>query len=180
VKDFNDAIRRKNIAKRLSLSTQESFQLSLKICQHFLSAVDLSLFTKKNVALYRSIKGEVDLSLLQEKLLASGARCFFPEITSKEKKEMIFIGQKNIIEPESLDFFFVPAVAFGPSGERIGWGHGYYDRYLKLNPSAIRILFAYDFQYSQELTQNSWDEPLDWIFTETREIQCPNLESKLP
>ncbi|WP_315816050.1 5-formyltetrahydrofolate cyclo-ligase [Paraflavitalea speifideaquila] len=50
----------------------------------------------------------------------------------------------NIIEPEQLDVIFIPLVAFDEKGYRVGYGKGYYDRYLaRCRHDIIRVGFSF-------------------------------------
>lgn len=94
------------------------------------------------------------------------------------------VGPYGIQEPHprlpatparELDFVVVPGLAFGLSGERIGMGAGFYDRFLARVPDLLRIVLAFDFQLLSHLEQNPWDQPMDWIITEAREFRGPKV-----
>ncbi len=69
------------------------------------------------------------------------------------------------------DLLIIPLLAFD-QGDRLGYGGGYYDRYLAKHPECIRIGIAYDEQ-EEPLVPNPWDEKLDVIITPTRELHFP-------
>lgn len=74
-------------------------------------------------------------------------------------------------EPEIL---IVPLVAFTASGQRLGYGGGFYDRTLerlRAKRATLAIGFAYDAQEAESLPQEPTDAPLDMIVTETRIIE---------
>ncbi|KHL25974.1 5-formyltetrahydrofolate cyclo-ligase [Croceibacterium mercuriale] len=74
-------------------------------------------------------------------------------------------AQAPVAEPEVL---FVPLVGFTPSGERLGQGGGFYDRYLLDHPDVIAIGMAWDVQEVAELPLATHDMPLTAIVTPTR------------
>ncbi len=78
------------------------------------------------------------------------------------------------VECSKVDFFVVPGLAFGRSGERIGHGGGHYDRILSRtrNEGVIKIGLAYDFQIFDMLPQESCDRRVDMLVTESRVIRC--------
>jgi 5-formyltetrahydrofolate cyclo-ligase len=65
----------------------------------------------------------------------------------------------------------VPGVAFDASGTRLGFGAGYYDRFLAEH-EGVRIAPAYDFQVVDDIPREGHDIPMDVIITEMRVIQC--------
>jgi 5-formyltetrahydrofolate cyclo-ligase len=83
------------------------------------------------------------------------------------------------VDPQQLDCVFVPGVAFGRQGERLGMGAGFYDRFLPRIPNALRVVLAFDFQIVEELEQQPWDQPVDWIVTETDEIRNERVDAWL-
>lgn len=56
------------------------------------------------------------------------------------------LQEQDIIRPEDLSVVLCPGIAFSRDKARIGFGKGYYDRFLKEAPQAFRIGLAYDFQ----------------------------------
>jgi 5-formyltetrahydrofolate cyclo-ligase len=140
------------------------------------------LYNNANViALYYSTKDEVDThdlilySLLQDKIV------LLPKVIGKE---MIFIkidettryetSNFKIREPISnepylgkIDLFIVPGVAFDINGNRLGYGGGYYDKYLKdTNASTIGICF--EEQITDEIETEEHDIKVNIVQTERR------------
>lgn len=77
-------------------------------------------------------------------------------------------ARAEYFEPEIL---IVPLVAFDVSGNRLGYGGGFYDRtleYLRARHAALAIGFAYDAQQADNLPLEETDQPLDMIVTESR------------
>jgi 5-formyltetrahydrofolate cyclo-ligase len=75
-------------------------------------------------------------------------------------------------EPESIDALVVPALAVDPTGHRIGYGAGYYDRALPRHPSAKAIAVAYDWQLVAEVPATPGDVKVGWVVTDVRTIVC--------
>lgn len=85
-------------------------------------------------------------------------------------KGQLSIGAYNIEEPEGkeicdiniIDVIIVPAVAFDPTGNRVGRGKGYYDRLLA-RTDAVKIGVAYDFQIIDTIDSEPHDIKMDII-----------------
>lgn len=72
----------------------------------------------------------------------------------------------ELVEPSQLDMVLVPGIAFDRQGRRLGFGKGYYDRFLT-NTNACRVGIAYSFQVSSdELPSEEWDQRVEWIVTD--------------
>lgn len=82
----------------------------------------------------------------------------------REPKKEFF----NPVDPRLIELVIVPGVVFDLKGNRIGHGKGYYDTFFKkINPSAITIGLAYQFQIIEDSwNADSWDVPLDGLVTE--------------
>lgn len=59
-------------------------------------------------------------------------------------------------------------LAVDEKGNRLGYGGGYYDRYLRLHPSALRIAYGFDFQVVKSVPKEEHDERVDMIVTDKR------------
>lgn len=77
---------------------------------------------------------------------------------------------QQIVSPQQIDLCIIPGIAFDHAGNRLGFGAGYYDRYLpRVNHKAKRVALAYECQlYDATLPINSFDLPMDYIITETQ------------
>ncbi len=80
-------------------------------------------------------------------------------------------GQKNIVSPDSIDVVIVPGCAFDINRNRMGYGAGYYDRFLELiSDNCLKVGVAFDFQIMDEIPCEEHDIPMDIIITEQRII----------
>lgn len=77
------------------------------------------------------------------------------------------------IQPSKIDLVLVPGIAFDKKGYRIGYGGGYYDRFLcKLNSNAVTIALAFSIQLIDSVPTGIYDLPVDYILTEKGFINC--------
>ena len=148
----------------------------------------------KNIMLYLDFNNEVSTDSLIKKLLNLGKIVSSP-ITLKEERKLIpsqitdlkngiQYGAYNIREPKpecspainikDLDVVIVPAVAYDKNCYRLGYGGGFYDRFLEnLRKDAVTIGIAFDLQIFDEVPKEPHDAQLDYIVTESR-ILTPN------
>ena len=142
----------------------------------------------KTIAFYASIEkeGEVaTLEMIEDSLTQNKKVClpkvvadrlkFFDVKSVKELKEGAFgilepIGDK--IKPEQIDMVVLPGIAFDATGNRIGFGRGYYDRFLKKVKNVSRIALAFDFQIVDKIPSTKPDVRVHKIITESRIIDC--------
>ncbi len=74
--------------------------------------------------------------------------------------------------PDQIEIIIVPGVAFDKNGHRLGYGGGYYDRFLRQCPKAVRIGLAFEEQLVKDTLPQPWDVPLDRIVTEDKNFTC--------
>ena len=142
----------------------------------------LNLLKNKKIGGYFPINYEIDSLKILKKLENSGYQISLP-ITRKENKmdffewsckDPLLIGKIGIPEPCSKkkiypDIILVPLVAFNRYKFRLGYGGGYYDRYIqkiKKIKKTLTIGMAFSFQEVKKLPINEHDKKLDFIFTE--------------
>lgn len=81
-------------------------------------------------------------------------------------------GLLRPVEGGEIEVILVPAVAFDRRGYRVGYGGGYYDRFLPAAPQAAKIGVAFSSQIIEEIPVDVHDLPVDVIVTE-REVIVP-------
>ena len=75
--------------------------------------------------------------------------------------------------PDSFDLIIIPGVAFDRLGGRLGYGKGYYDRFLE-QTCAFRLAIAFDFQVIEKVPTEKHDVLMNGILTETGIIEVNN------
>lgn len=81
------------------------------------------------------------------------------------------INQEDVMEKDEIDLVFVPGIAFDYDGHRVGYGKGYFDRWLEGISPDKTIGLAYDFQITDKMPTGKYDLPVGSIITEKRIIQ---------
>ncbi|MBL4933427.1 5-formyltetrahydrofolate cyclo-ligase [Clostridium paridis] len=182
---------RENIIKKrdlLDADTKKIYDIKIK---EFL--VNFNLYNLSNsVFIFVGFGNEVDTMNLIKDALEKNKRVYVPKIDNKNKEMKVIriksIGELKpgfwgILEPESneeldeeLDLIIMPGVAFTRSGERVGYGGGYYDKFLeKANPKIPKVVLAFSLQVLEELPQESFDIKVNYIITENEIIDCKTL-----
>lgn len=146
-----------------------------------------AVVSAKTVALFWPIEArhEVDLRPLDETLRARGVRIAYPAIDADTNVMTFrFVDDVSALEDKgygfsepvadaplatALDVIVVPAIAVDPTGHRIGYGAGYYDRTLpSFAPPAVSIAVAYDWQLVAEVPATEGDVRVAWVLTDVR------------
>jgi 5-formyltetrahydrofolate cyclo-ligase len=136
------------------------------------------------VALYSAVHCEVETGLVARKALASGKTIAYPRV---EGDHLVFVqtsdpaelkpgafnipepGDGRVLAPEEVDLCIVPGVAFDCCGHRLGYGRGFFDRFLaRQRQGQRRIGFSYDFQVVDTLPVSGHDQALSMLITEKR------------
>ena len=170
-----------NIRNNLTKETLNDFNKDI-----FNTLINSDIYINaKNIFIYISFGSEVETKKIIEHAISIGKNIYVPK-TDKNIKEMIAVKIHNfdnmtvdkwgILEPtivdknlvgNKFDLIIMPGVAFDITGNRIGYGGGYYDKYiyqLKNKPTILAL--AYEFQIINNIIAESHDIKLDYIITE--------------
>ncbi|HIP82945.1 MAG TPA: 5-formyltetrahydrofolate cyclo-ligase [Desulfocapsa sulfexigens] len=143
--------------------------------------IDYMLRCGKKVVLPVTLIQEKDLLAISitdpDKELAPGY-CSIPE-------PIVELREKQILSPDIIDIIFLPGSVFDERGGRMGYGGGYYDRFVSAKaPQALRVGLAYELQMLKRAPLQAHDELLDFIVTEKRMItgsrQCQVISCLAP
>jgi 5-formyltetrahydrofolate cyclo-ligase len=139
--------------------------------------------TAESFFIYVSIGSEVHTRGLIDTLIARGKVVTVPLITSPGVMQAHRIANLADLEAghfaipapaksnhhgKRVDVCIAPGVAFTPTGQRLGAGGGYYDRYLAQHPARWSIGLAYELQMRETLPVTATDRAVDAIVTEER------------
>ncbi|NWO18663.1 5-formyltetrahydrofolate cyclo-ligase [Leptotrichia sp. oral taxon 223] len=176
-------IRQEILKTRNNLSTEEVEKKSNLIIQN------LEKFIKnaENIMIFMDMKNEVRITKLME--LYPEKSFFIPKITDSKNREMkinkyeeneLVLHKFGYYESSSSDFYnenildivIVPAAVFDLEKNRIGFGGGYYDTFLKKvrrgNKKAIFIGVCYDFQVVDKIPREEHDIIVDFVVNENQ------------
>ena len=153
-----------------------------------------SFYSNANtVMIYISFGSEVITRPIIDDLLNRGKRVFIP-VTVPATKALIVSELKNYeddlsvghfgvmepkeealrsVDPSILDLVIVPGVVFDRSGYRIGYGGGYYDRFIpRLPQNTTTVSLAFDMQLVDKIPTSEYDIAVQYIITEKELIKC--------
>ncbi len=169
-------LRKRNSFKKIKLNPDKIFRFFKKNKINF-----------KNIGGYYPYNYEIDdldiLNFLRKKKI----NISLPKIRKNNQmdffewrnKDPLKINKYGIVEPISTkkiypDVIFVPLVAYDNNLNRLGYGGGYYDRYLENIANIKNILkigLGFSYQELEKIPVNDYDKKLDLIITEKKIIQ---------
>lgn len=177
----NNKLREIIINKRNNQTKEQINSKSLKILQKL---INLDIYQKaKTILLYANIKSEVETLEIAQNALKNNKTIAFPKVINDIEMSFHKInflddlkpGYQGILEPSSnqLDYslikdaiMIVPGTVFDTKGNRLGYGKGYYDRFIAKYRPKYTIGLAYEIQLSDEITPDKYDQKIDIVITE--------------
>lgn len=185
-----DKIREKILKTRKGLSNKMVASNSQKILKKLFGIAEFH--RAKKVMFYLSFDNEIDTHWMIEKSLKLKKQIFLPKVVKsriiavplggiKNLKNLV-LGKFGIYEPRTIDKLYcvksgesqtmkymdvviVPGVAFDKNCNRLGFGKGYFDRFLKTQ-KAIKIGLAHSFQMVKKIPVSKSDVPMNLVITE--------------
>lgn len=127
---------------------------------------------------YMPYNQEVRTIPILEQAIADGKRVAVPKVYGEE---MRFIYVTDLVQMEKSSFgipepiadepvaedtaalVLMPGLAFDPQGHRIGYGGGFYDKFLAQEPAHPTVALCYDFQMLPKLDTEAFDVPVDLV-----------------
>lgn len=184
-------LRKTTLIARNDLHLQDRQSMSCKITQTVLLLEEIT--TSETLFIYVDFRSEVETHILIAELLRRGKRVVVPLTLVKEKRLLpvaitdlekdlvpgycsipeprLGIRKSHMVASREIETIILPGSVFDERGGRLGYGGGYYDRFMACDaPNARRIGLAFDFQVIDRLALQAHDELLDLIITEKRTI----------
>lgn len=177
-------LRKETLYKRNSLSQFQIASISKLIQKNLIESSEFN--ESKSIGIYLPIGSEVRTSDIIRNSLESKRTLLLPRVISNdlrfyivEKKDFdqdaFDINKFGVKEPketnenlEFIDLLIVPGIAFDYYGYRIGYGHGYYDKYMTNEKFSKAIGLAYDLQIIKSpIPKSEYDKKIDILFTES-------------
>ena len=182
-----ERVRAKTLQRRDRLAEEVRTALSQRIVNSIVRWIQSEEFDA--MMLYLSMRSEVDTFGLLDSLLHQQKIVCAP-VVNTHQLELIprrIRGAKTdlvrhpygMFEPNTtcpifpttqLQLIIVPGIAFDANGYRLGYGKGFYDRFLAKCPNAVSVGLAYQLQIVEDTFPQEWDIPVQHIFTENGRI----------
>ena len=187
--NLKNSLRKDMLHQRKNMKTQDVNTFSHKIITTITELPQFKNF--KNIMLYISFNNEVDTHSLATWCLDNGKTVIAPYCVQSQRKIVPFEINNltndltkstfGVMEPKhnilkeatlhNIDLIIVPGVIFDIHCNRIGFGAGYYDRFLcQKSKNTVTIGIAYDYQIIDSVPTDKYDVPLDFVITEKRII----------
>lgn len=180
---------RKQVQQQLAHMTYQTYRKrSLNLAEKLLQ--EPSIQQANTIAITLSNQPEVDTTLIIEQLWKLNKQVAIPKCHPADRSMQFYIidsfaqterAFKNILEPipelteaigkDAIDVIVVPGVVFDREGYRIGFGGGYYDRFL-LGFDGKRIALAFEEQLLNSIPKESHDLPVHILLTDSERIIC--------
>ncbi len=185
-----ETIRAETLRKRENLSPTEHARHSRQIGTHVIEWIQRSEKSEKEccfdaVMVYFSMKSEVGTHELIESFFNQGREIIAPVLDTKSGQlipRCIQNLEKDLVEhpygilepnencpifpPDKLQLIIVPGTAFDSNGYRLGYGKGFYDRFLPTCPNAVTIGITFQVQLVDDTYPQPWDVPMQHVFSE--------------
>lgn len=183
-------LRQETLAKRGQLSNKELIEYSAAIANKLYEMDEYK--QAKRIMTYVSTSKEVNTHSIIQQAVSQDKSVVVPicvpetrhmlvselyKLTELEVGFFDLLEPKEefvrLVEPETIDLVLVPGVLFARNGYRIGYGGGYYDRFLsKLDKNVVKIGLTFHLQTTDLVPTDSYDIPVDIIITEKEIINC--------
>lgn len=164
--------------KRNEMQKEKKDALSAEICGHILGS---RLYQDaETIFVYYPLGNEVSLLPVIDDSFLNGKKIAFPKV---EGEDIVFYqvndlkglkeGAFHVMEPsagvmadEKDALALIPGVVFDMDGNRIGYGKGFYDRFLGKYPELTTLGIAYEFQLVESFEADMRDKKMDYLVTE--------------
>ncbi len=162
--------------KKRAMTVAEIINASRALGEKFLESTQYQ--NAKTIYGYLPYNQEVRTEPMLQKALEDGKRVAVPKVYGDEMR-FIYLTDLNQVEkgycgiPEPIldgpigddptALVLMPGLAFDPQGHRIGYGGGFYDKFLSLEPNHPTLALCYDFQVFPNLETEEFDIPVDCV-----------------
>jgi len=166
--------------KYYSLRKKKCFEIDKKFFFPLIKLIKSNFKEKKiKIALYYPSNFETNILKFLENDFTKNQNILLPAIGKEnnmdffswQKNQVLFVNKFGMLEPKKFeikipDVALIPILAFDTHKYRLGYGKGYYDRYLKKFKNILTVGVAFSFQKYHKLPIDKNDVMLNYILTE--------------
>ena len=176
-------LRKEILQKRSLLSAEDVKKLSTIICSN---VIEDDIYAKAhNLCLYMPVRNEVDACLLIDDARMRGKRIWLPKVDGTDMDFYLYEDgdilkpgaygipepvSEVVLRPDENTLVIMPGAVFSKAGDRIGYGGGYYDRYLEDHAVCKTIALCYSLQVKDEIPAEPHDIRPDRIICDEGRI----------
>lgn len=178
--DEKNVIRKRMKQLRADMTRTERFEKSMRIFEQLITVPEFKRADR--IYTYVSMDNEIDTIMLIDYSLSLEKRVFVPRVSGRDMEfyeisdiSELSPGYMGIYEPDingkepdysRTGFMCMPGLAFDKSYNRIGYGGGFYDRYLSVEDKLYKAALAYEAQLLESIPAQDGDVRPDMIVTE--------------
>ncbi len=186
-------LRKKTLEKRDKLSQDQQIEKSMLIQNMIYESK--YIIDAKSILSYVHFRSEVKTNIFINNCLSDFKKMSVPiTLTNKNELRAVQITDpendlqagycsipepipkllaSSTVDPQKIDVVIVPGSVFDSNGGRLGYGGGYYDRFLtQSSPMALRIAFAFELQMVDKVPMEKHDQFMDIVVTEKQLYYC--------
>lgn len=201
IREAKAALRAAMLQRRGNLGPGEWSRLSDLAQRHLMACPEFG--RARTVAMYWAVRGETGTQEAIQAAVAAGKRVALPRIVrTADGRNMVFhlyagrpsdlapgpMGLREpaaaapVVDPGEMDLVVVPGLAFDRTGGRLGYGGGFYDRFLPgVRPGVPRLGYCFAFQVlDQPVPRAPNDVTVDGLITDAGFWRFPGPEPPLP
>lgn len=183
-----DSLRRVVLARRRAPDPEQRAAAAAAVSERLFSLSEAA--GARTILAFASTGTEISTDAIVERALAEGRAVLLPYVAGPgdlraapiRTVEDLAPGYRGIreparrvpVDPGTAGVVLVPGVAFDAGGRRLGYGGGFYDRFLAAVPRRVpRIGLAFDLQIVDAVPEGEGDERVDAVVTEERVLRAP-------
>jgi len=175
------AFRREIGAKKRAMTIEQIETASQRLCEKFFETDAYK--EARSIYAYLPYNQEIRTWNIVKRALSDGKKVAVPKCYGEIMKflwiddlDHIAPGAFNIPEPiadepeadDDTALILMPGLAFDPDGHRLGYGGGFYDRYLAEHHDHTLVALCYDFQLFDHLETEAHDVPVDLVIADNK------------
>ena len=180
IKATKTALREQYLARRAAMPPEEKKRREEKICRLILASA--SFRYAETILAYAPKESEIDIRPVLREALAQEKRLAMPRCEGEHLMTYRYISTLDELAPAAFGLMepgaeapafaedpghsslcLVPGVVFDVHGYRIGYGGGFYDKFLAAEPNHPTLALCYEFQMLPHLETEAHDIPVDYV-----------------